>query len=250
MAQESFLLPVMPDVLEQWRYYIGHLHLQPDDLVLDVGCNCGDADQYITSLHPEIRQIIGLDNSSVRLERAKKRWGENSKIQFIEGDATQLPFSDHTFDKVLCVDTLEWVKPPEAGLREIFRVLKPGGIALIIHTDFDSQIFSGKKIQLTRKIVHAFSDSGAYGTIGRDLKGLCKRSGFSNVVTDVYTLTNQYFKEDHYAKKIAEMMGDWLRQKNLITEDEWNEWIDDLEEQSRRGEFFYSVNRYLCICSK
>ncbi|WP_227522068.1 class I SAM-dependent methyltransferase [Bacillus solitudinis] len=49
----------------------------------------------------------------------------------MQGDGTALPFDDNTFEKIICAETLEWIKDPITAIKEIKRVLKPNGIALI-----------------------------------------------------------------------------------------------------------------------
>jgi hypothetical protein len=46
------------------------------------------------------------------------------------------------------------------------------------------------------------------------------------------------------------MMGEWLRDKSLLDADEIDRWMADIELQAREGNFFYSVNRYICRCVK
>ncbi|MGH7450127.1 MAG: hypothetical protein ACRENG_02145, partial [bacterium] len=66
----------------------------------------------------------------------------------------------------------------------------------------------------------------------------------------VYTLTNTEWRPNLYAYKIAQMMVDWLTTKSLVSQDELENWLADLERQAQAGVFFYSVNRYICRCRK
>jgi ubiquinone/menaquinone biosynthesis C-methylase UbiE len=253
MAQEWFLEPPMPDVIEQWRFYFKQLNFQPNDVVLDVGCNTGDTEHFLVNLYPYIDKVVGLDNSEKRIERAKQKWeerGKPNKIEFILGDGGGLPFEDETFDKIVCAETLEWIKDPLKAIQEIKRVLRPNGIAVIQHTDWDSTIFTASDLNLTRQIIQKFGDSGPDGIIGRKLLGLCKQSGFKNVTPKVYTLINDKFDESYYSYKVAKMILDWITAKKLMTEEELKRWFSDLKSKSLENEFFFSVNRNLVVCSK
>jgi hypothetical protein len=129
------------------------------------------------------------------------------------------------------------------------RVLKPGGIALIIHSDFDTQVFNASDIALNRQIVHAFNDAGPRGQIGRELTGLCRQAGFS-VETTVYPLVNTVWQADLYGHRVAHMIVQWLREKALVDPTKLQSWLDDLARQHERGYFFYSINRVLCCAQK
>ncbi|WP_207634106.1 class I SAM-dependent methyltransferase [Halalkalibacter urbisdiaboli] len=150
MAQERFLNPPMPDVLAQWKFYFEQLNVQPDDVVLDVGCNTGDTEHFLINMYPFVKKVIGLDADIKRIQAAIETWklrGKQGNIEFLVGDGMALPFPDHYFDKVICAETLEWMKDPKAAIAEIKRVLKPNGIALIQHTDWDQTVYTTSDVQ-------------------------------------------------------------------------------------------------------
>jgi len=251
MAQEHFLDSPMPDVLAQWHHYLDLLCVQADARVLDVGCGSGDALRLLVRIIPEVGPVIGLDKSLERYaaNHAQAR-AEAPQISFRSGHAQALPFDDHSFDRVLCVDTLEWVPDPVQALREIRRVLRPDGIALIVHSDFDAQVFASSDRERSRRIVHAFSDAGPNGQIGRELRGLCCQSGFASIEASVYVLVNTDWRLDLYGYQVAHMMAEWLKEKQLLTESVLANWIDDLRQRGAAGCFFYSINRNICRCIK
>ncbi|GAE29959.1 methyltransferase [Halalkalibacter hemicellulosilyticusJCM 9152] len=128
------------------EYYIAKLTIQDNDQLLDVDCNTGDTEKLIVDQYPKIHSIIGLDYEEQRINRAKQRWEQDEKkVAFVQGDAADLPFEDNRFDKVICAETLEWVKEPLRAIQEIRRVLKPNGIALIQHTGWDQTVYTTKR---------------------------------------------------------------------------------------------------------
>lgn len=99
--------------------------------VLDVACGTGDLALVIartTGAH-----VIGTDFCRPMLEiAARKAATEASLIPFVEGDALKLPFTDDSFDAVSIAFGLRNLSNVEGGLRELWRVLKPGGRAAIL----------------------------------------------------------------------------------------------------------------------
>jgi ubiquinone/menaquinone biosynthesis C-methylase UbiE len=253
MAQDKFLDIPMPDIIEQWRYYFSVLQPGDGDIIADIGCNTGDAARLLVREYPRVDRVVGIDNDRERYERALARWRTDNRppqIEFRLADATGLPFPENYYDRALCVETAEWITNPVAALQEIRRVIKPGGAALVVHSDFDTQVFNSTDKELCRRITTAFTDSGPDGQIGRRLYGLCKEAGFSAVKPLVYTLLNTEWSGNLYAYKVAHMMAEWLKGKSAIREKELAQWLADLQEQHNRGKFFYSINRNICYCVK
>ena len=95
--------------------------------VLDVGCNTG----YGTvRLVQEARSVTGVDVSPAAVAAARTREGGES-VRFEVIDGLGLPFPDHSFDLVTSFQVVEHVADPGPYLREIRRVLRPGGIAIL-----------------------------------------------------------------------------------------------------------------------
>lgn len=84
------------------------------DKVLDVGCGTG----FVSQLYPNF-DIIGIDISDGMLEKNPYVWKKAS--------AESIPFSDNHFDFVVCRSLLHHLEVPSIGLKEMVRVLKPGG---------------------------------------------------------------------------------------------------------------------------
>src|SRR5947209_5391370 len=100
-------------------------------LALDVACGTGDLSLVLAE---ETRaSVVGIDFCRPMLDiAAEKARSRNLRVPFIEGDALQLPFVDSTFDAVSIAFGLRNVANVETGLRELLRILKPGGRAAVL----------------------------------------------------------------------------------------------------------------------
>lgn len=116
-----------------WIHQILNAHeIQAKDVnvqILDLGCGAGFLSNFLAS---QGYQVIGLDQSESSLRVAKENDSTKS-VQYLLGDAYQLPFEDGYFDAVLAMDFLEHVERPFDVLKEVKRVLKPQGL-FFFHT--------------------------------------------------------------------------------------------------------------------
>ena len=108
--------------------------------VLDVACGTGDLSRVLA--RAGAASVIGLDFCRPMLEIARRKAADDNRtVLFIEGDALRLPFADEAFDVVTIAFGLRNFAGVEEGLRELLRILKPGGRAAIL--EFSSPVVPG-----------------------------------------------------------------------------------------------------------
>ena len=94
--------------------------------VLEVGSGRGGGASFVTRYHHP-SEMIGLDYSQSAIELSRRLHKDVPNLQFIQGDAESLPFEDHTFDVVINVESSHCYGNVDAFIKEVSRVLKPGG---------------------------------------------------------------------------------------------------------------------------
>lgn len=125
------------DIDKVWRRRVAKrfsavLH-DPAARVLDLCCGTGDLALAFCREAPAGAEIVGSDFVPEMLARARAKAAAcGANIAFVEADALALPFGDGSFDQVSCSFGFRNLANYERGLQEIFRVLKPGGVAVIL----------------------------------------------------------------------------------------------------------------------
>lgn len=128
--------------------------------ILDVGCGTG---MLLTEL-ADIGDVTGIDVSQLAIDFCLERGLQNVAIS----DGTTIPYPDESFDVVLALDVIEHIEDDAMAAREILRVLKPGGRAILFVPAF--QFLWGRNDELGRHFRRYTLP---------ELRGLCERTGFT-----------------------------------------------------------------------
>lgn len=117
------------------RLVIEALEAGPDDSVLDIGCGPGHA---LALVARRCREAHGVDRSEVMVRQARRRNRRRLRLDrtaIVQGDFAQLPYPDARFDRIMASNVLYFWADVGAVLRELRRVLRPGGRIVIYVTD-------------------------------------------------------------------------------------------------------------------
>jgi ubiquinone/menaquinone biosynthesis C-methylase UbiE len=106
--------------------------LRDGETVLDIGCGTGAAARFAAEKVGLSGRVAGVDINSAMIDVARSLPPvRGASIEWFENSADDLPFVDHSFDAVLCAQTLQFLSNRRGALAEIYRVLKPGGRATV-----------------------------------------------------------------------------------------------------------------------
>jgi SAM-dependent methyltransferase len=102
--------------------------------ILDAGCGNGRYTRFLLKYADPDAVITGFDLAPNMLLRARERI-KSERVSYAAADLTRLPYANDTFDAAVCGWVLEHLPDPRTGLRELSRVLRPGGKLLLLVTE-------------------------------------------------------------------------------------------------------------------
>ena len=115
----------------RWRrMMVRTAEIRPEDCLLDIACGTGDVARAFAAAQPAPARITGADFALEMLRLALPRSSE--RLSWCQADALHLPFADESHTLVTCAFGIRNFQDLETGLREMHRVLRPGGRAIIL----------------------------------------------------------------------------------------------------------------------
>jgi SAM-dependent methyltransferase len=146
--------------------------------ILDVGCGGGRTVRRLAALAPDSK-VVGLDYSAASVAVSRDTNADNiaaGRVHIEQGSVAALPFPDCTFDVVTAVETHYYWPDPPANMREILRVLKPGGMFALI-----AETYRGGPFRLVYGIVMPLLRAAFLSD--EEHRDLLTQAGFTEVAT-------------------------------------------------------------------
>jgi ubiquinone/menaquinone biosynthesis C-methylase UbiE len=135
-----------------WRWGLEHIAIQPDAVILDVGCGGGGAVKILARAASR-GKVYGVDYAEDVLPTARrinKALVRQGRVEIKQGSVSDLPFPDDTFDLATAFETTMFWPSLVNDLREVRRVLKPGGVLLISNEAYADARFEERNAKWSR----------------------------------------------------------------------------------------------------
>ncbi len=130
----------------EWALNI--LKLPGAEKILDIGCGGGATIARLAKLVPE-STLAGLDYSPVSVQETlayNEELVHEGRLQVVEASVDDIPFEENTFDRITTVESFYFWPEPQENLKEVLRVLKPGGQFLLIADIYGKEGLSAETI--------------------------------------------------------------------------------------------------------
>jgi len=234
-----------PDVVKQRELAIRQLAPQPGERVLDIGCGPGLTTLALAAAVGPQGLVHAVDIAEPMLELARSRCASQAHVYFEHQDVTRLGHRDDTFDLALATQVYEYLPDIDQALRELQRVIRPGGRVLLVDTDWESAVWASRDDLRMRQILETWSQHIPWPQLPRQLQQRLLQAGFSDVEVEVMPLLNTRFDHHTYSVGMLEVIGAFVRGRGECTAQMVADWQDDVRSMDDHTGYFFSLNRYL-----
>ena len=205
--------------------------------VLDVGCGTGEDSVVLAQAVGDEGFVLGVDISQTMIDEARKRAKDGPRnLRFEVGNALDLGPLDASFDRVRSDRLFQHLPDPEAALRELARVAKPGGWVTVADFDWGPPVIDSDDSSLTQRLLGLAVQSFTNPWSGRRLFALMKSVGLQEVSWEVLPFPFQDITAFRMALMLDTALQDAVR-AGSISQTEVSRWMHEQEARSREARF-------------
>jgi ubiquinone/menaquinone biosynthesis C-methylase UbiE len=154
------------------------ISIESHHTILDVGCGGGRTVSKLAAIaaHGKVYGVDYSEESVAATKRLNAHWMDLGRVEIRQGSVSQLPFPDAMFDLVTAVETHFWWPNLPGDIREVFRVMKPGGTLVLI-----AEIYKGANTMAAKLAEKYASRTGMTLLSVDEHRELFTNAGYSNV---------------------------------------------------------------------
>lgn len=213
---------------------VKRMNLAGGHKVLDVGCGIGGATFPLADITGPSGLAAGVDISSALIGVATGRATNRSGLEFRVGDACAIPYPDGFFDVARTERVFLYLPDRLAAIREMKRVVKPGGRVCLIDTDVDCTAIYSANAALTRKMTSIVAASMPNPNSARELPALARQAGLKDIRTETFALTTPH---EFFLRVVSGALSKAVAD-GLVPRSEVDQWLGEQASLHARGDFF------------
>ncbi len=241
-----------PDVVGQRVAILAALGLKPGEHLIDIGVGPGLLAEDASKMVGEEGRVVGIDVSEAMITMARTRCAALPQAEFFIADAVKLDLPDACFDAAVSTQVYEYVEDMGAALKELHRVVKPGGRVIILDTDWDSIVWHSSDPALMGRILVCWDGHLVDPHLPATLPSKLRRAGFYVRRVEIMPMLSVGYQPHSYAAGIMRGILSFARNNGSdygLGSEEIQGWYDDQLRLAEKGDFFFSLNRYLFVAN-
>lgn len=222
----------------------------PGERILDIGTGPGFLAFELATRVGEEGSVLGIDTSEPMLQLARQRCAGMPWVELRQADACSLPVPDAAFDAAASVQVLEYIADVDKALAEMHRVLRPGGRAAIVSTDWDTLAWHSSDSGRMARVLRAFQAHCAVPDLPRVLAPKLRAAGFTVREQQVILQFNPRLDPSRFSAHAIGIVEAFVAGRDGISAAEAHAWADDLRELGTRDSYFFCLNQFAWLVQR
>lgn len=220
-------------------------------IILDYGCGTGGLIKALLDQTKHPKEIYAVDSDTATIEKVNNAFSKEISRGLIKTNVISDPkqLKGTTFDGIFCHNVLELIDDKEQFVVGLYNLLKPHGMLIISHMDFDSMIYNSTFKELTRKLIHNFADTkqawmtSVDGQMGRKIPGIINHVHIAKSEFVTWRYIETTFRDKEYGFLMANLLLETASTNaNTFDTKELLAWKRDLEEKAKNNDYFFAVD--------
>ncbi len=213
--------------------------------VLDLGCGNGLLTLELARAVGPQGHVTGIDPSPDMLATARARCQGRDNVTLIEGRAADLPLDTAGVDKAVALQVMEYFDNRTPALRELHRVLRPGGRLVIGDIHWDSLVWHSADAARMARMTEIWDGHLAERRLPALLPHELRRCGFAVRHLHPVPFCDIALRPDGIARMMMVLMRDYAIARGGPAAAEARAWFREQEELAAAGRFFFSITHFV-----
>jgi arsenite methyltransferase len=238
--ERIYNVPVVRAQRAQIRELLG---TSDGELAVDLGCGPGHLAAELVEDVGVRGVVVGLDREPNMVLAARGRVPVG-RLRLVNADVTAVPIRDGAVDRAVAVQVLEYVPDVAAALAEVRRLLRPGGTAVVVDTDWRSAVWHTDDRSRTDAVLRAWETHFVHPHLPTAMPGLARAAGFRTVDVVALPMVETMTVGDTYSLGMAATIARYVGRSDPELAGGWRQ---DVTSQAAAGRYFFSVNRFATV---
>ena len=218
---------------------------RPGENIVDIGCGNGLLTHDLAIAVGDQGKVTGIEPSEDMAVLAKNRVAGFDNVEITTGTASEMPLDAVSQDGALSVQVFEYVPDIPAVLREVHRVLRPGGRLVIGDMHFGSQVWESDDPERMARMIASWDQHVSDPAVPATLIPALRDAGFD--ITDVTPLTmfDTELRPNGFSAMTLAFIENFAVTNGHATADEARAWAVEQEERAKEGRFFHMLTHVI-----
>jgi arsenite methyltransferase len=245
MARLQQAIAEAHDLVMRRNTVLEALNLRTGERVLEVGCGGGYYSHEAAKFVGPTGRVCAIDISPDQIAAAQGRCADLAWVECLTADIASPPYGDAEFDAVFAVQVLEYLGDLDVGLRQIHRLLRPGGRLLIVATDWSSAVWHSENAPRMQRVLAAWAPHTPCQNLPSILASRLRRAGIQPLRQTPVPILNTSYNPASFSYWVARVIRPFVVSRQTITDPEAAEWFDEFDNLEENEAYFFCLTPVL-----